>query len=407
MSLLVFPVSTMVPGGCPATFRLASLAWILALCGSTSGSGGPKAGIETEAFVVEQGSSVIVPGVESSMAFQFNDGTIVVGKGEESHWSSDLGQTWQPGPAGPSQKVAIDLGDGEIIAIGRNTKRREDGLFSGSLKRSLDNWVTIESETPVIDVPEATSTVLGGGGIIDGFLFHHGIRHLRDGRLIATMYGNYRGDTLLCDGYPPELGQLKYRTVVVFSSDRGRTWGEPVMVAYDRMLVRGVPSGHPLAELGYETEDSRPLRVGPAITQEGFREADLIEAPNGDLLCVMRSGGRNPGAGTLFPTPLYCSRSEDLGATWSPPAQIADRGVGPDLLLLDNGVIVCTYNRPGSWLIFSVDNGASWEGAFQYGPSDAYGYLARAGSGRFVVFNEVEEDGRKVVRGTFFTLRRT
>jgi hypothetical protein len=177
-------------------------------------------------------------------------------------------------------------------------------------------------------------------------------------------------------------------------------------VAYDRMLVRGIPSGHPRAELGYETEDTLPLRVGPAITQEGFREADLIEAPNGDLLCVMRSGGRNPGAGTLFPTPLYCARSEDLGQTWSPPVQIADRGVGPDLLLLENGIIVCTYNRPGSWLVFSVDNGASWEGAFQFGPSDAYGYLAHAGPGRFVVFNEVKEDGRTVVKGSFFTARR-
>jgi hypothetical protein len=341
------------------------------------------------------------------MAFQFNDGTIVVGMDEESSWSRDFGETWERGPAGPSEKVAIDLGNGEIIALGRNTRREKDGRFSGSLRRSSDNWVTSESEVSIIDVPEAGPTVLGGGAIIDGFLFHHGIRQLEDGRLIASMYGNYRGDSMLCDGYPPELGQLKYRTIVVFSSDVGRTWGDPVMVAYDRMLVRGVPSGHPRAEFGYETEDTVPLRVGPAITQEGFREADLIEAPNGDLLCVMRSGGRNPGVGTLFPTPLYCSRSGDHGATWSPPVQIADRGVGPDLLLLDDGVIVCTYNRPGSWLIFSVDNGASWEGAFQYGPSDAYGYLAHAGPGRFVVFNEIKEDGQKVVRGTFFTIRRT
>ena len=361
---------------------------------------------ETDEIAVVRGETVLVPGIDSSIAFKFSDGRIVVGKGDPSSWSTDGGKTWKRGPAGPSQKVAIELGGGEVLSVNRDTSRLENGLHEGQLKRSLDNWKTYKQETPVLNIPLAASTVLGGGKIVDGFLFHHGIVLLPDGRLLASMYGNYRGDTILCDGYPAELGQLKYRTIVVSSNDRGRTWSDPVMVAYDRMLGRGIPSDHPRAELGYESETTRPTRVVPAVTQEGFREADLLIAPNGNLLCMMRSGGRNGKAAVLFPTPLYCSRSEDLGRSWSPPAQVADRGVGPDMILLRNGVIVCTYSRPGNWLIFSIDNGLTWQGSHQFAPYNAYNYLVESGPDSFQVFYEAKDGEETKVYGTFFTVSR-
>ncbi len=362
--------------------------------------------IEPEEIVVVRGETVLVPGVDSSIAFKFSDGRIVVGKDDPSSWSTDGGKTWKRGPAGPGQKVAIDLGGGEVLSVSRDTNRLDTGLHEGQLKRSLDNWKTYEQEKPVLNIPLAASTVLGGGKIIDGFLFHHGIVLLPDGRLLASMYGNYRGDTILCDGYPTELGQLKYRTIVVSSNDRGRTWGNPVMVAYDRMLGRGIPSDHPRVELGYESETTRPTRVVPAVTQEGFREADLLIAPNGNLLCMMRSGGRNGGAAVLFPTPLYCSWSEDMGRSWSPPAQVADRGVGPDMILLRNGVIVCTYSRPGNWLIYSMDNGLTWQASHQFAPFNAYNYLVESGPDSFQVFHEANNEKKTKVYGTFFTVRK-
>jgi hypothetical protein len=321
-------------------------------------------------------------------------------------WSYDGGYTWKSGPAGPSEKMAIDLGDGEILALSRNTKRNEEGKFVGRQHRSLDNWKTVDKEECLLEIPRATSTLTGGGDLIDGFLFHHGILKLGNGDLIATMYGNYEGDVILCDGYPPELNQRKYRTIVVFSSDKGRTWGDPVLVAYDRMLGRGIPDDHPLAERGLPNEVVKPTAVVPAITQEGFREADVTVAPNGNLLCVMRSGGRNGGTTTLFPTPLYCSRSTDGGKSWSPPAQIADRGVCPNLVTLPNGIIVCTYSRPGNWLIFSDDNGVSWKGAFQFGDTRHYNYILVVAPETVQVFHEAYKDGKKVVRGTFFTIRK-
>ena len=352
------------------------------------------------------GESVPIPG-EHALAFQFKDGRIVVGKGDNGFWSHDGGRTWRPGPVGPSEKVAIDLGGGEILSISRNSERRIDGKFTLHQIRSLDNWQSQNRETAVLEIPRACSTVTGSGERIDGFLFHHGILRLADGKLIGTMYGNYDGDTDLCDGYPPEMNQRKYRTVVVFSSDNGRSWGDPVLVAYDRMLGRGIPADHRMVGRGIPPSRVAQTSIVPAITQEGFREADLAQAPNGDLLCVMRSGGRNPGAATLFPTPLYCSRSSDNGRSWTPPEQIADRGVCPNLVTLDNGVIVCTYSRPGNWLIFSDDDGRTWKGAFQFGTSDAYNYILKVAPDTIQVYHETRGSGGNGVLGTFFTVKKS
>jgi hypothetical protein len=361
---------------------------------------------EIPGIEIKLGHSVEIIGARSAVVFQFRDGRIVVGQGKESKWSYDGGHTWKSGPEGPSEKVAIDLGNGEILSISRNTQRRSDGKFAGRQRHSLDNWQSVNKEESVIEIPGVSPTVTGGGDIIDGFLFHHGILLLENGELIATMYGNYEGDVILCDGYPPELNQRKYRTVVVFSQDKGHTWGNPVLVAYDRMLGRGIPDDHPLAEKGLQNELVKPTAIVPAISQEGFREADLEVAPNGDLLCLMRSGGRNGGATTLFPTPLYCSRSADGGKSWSPPEQIADRGVCPNLVTMSNGIIVCTYSRPGNWLIFSDDNGRTWKGAFQFGETRDYNYILEVSPDTIQVYHEAYKGEKKIVRGTFFIVRK-
>jgi hypothetical protein len=258
-----------------------------------------------------------------------------------------------------------------------------------------------------LDIPRASYTVTGSGGRVDGFLFHHGLVQRPDGVLVGTMYGNYEGDTELCLGYPTELNQRKYRTVVVFSMDKGKTWGSPVEVAYDKMLGRGIPADHEM--VGKSIPESRagvPMAV-PAITMEGFREADLEIAPNGDLVCIMRSGGRNPKMGVnLFPTPLYCARSSDGGQTWNLPEQIADRGISPSLVTLSNGLMVCTYSRPGDWLIFSDDSGKTWKGAFQFAESNATCYIEENGPNTIQVYHETKENGEEALRGTFFTVIR-
>jgi len=204
------------------------------------------------------------------------------------------------------------------------------------------------------------------------------------------------------DGYPTELNQRKYRTIVVFSGDKGRIWGNHVLVAYDKMLGRGIPANHSLVGKSIPVERASATAIVPAITQEGFREADIVEAPNGDLVCMMRSGGRNGESVNLFPTPLYCSRLSDQGRTWSPPEQVADRGVCPNLVTMSNGIIVCSYSRPGNWLIFSEDNGQTWSDGLQLGDTRNYCYVVETAPDTIQVYHEVNEEGGKVVYGTFF-----
>jgi hypothetical protein len=224
-------------------------------------------------------------------------------------------------------------------------------------------------------------------------LMHHGIVQLKNGDLLATLYGNYKGDHIAYDAYAPELRAFKCRTVVIRSSDRGKTWGDPRTVAYDTML----------GALNEPDVAGNKLTLVPAVTQEGFTEADLTIAPNGDILCVMRSGGASgEGVVTIFPTPLYLSRSSDDGKTWTPPVGIADRGCCPSLVTLENGIIACCYSRPGAWVIFSDDNGVTWKGATQFAPGKKYCYMVAAGPERLMT--TWEKDGR--VFATYFTVRR-
>ena len=320
-------------------------------------------------------------------AFRFADGRIAVSAGSflpgAGRWSSDGGRTWQDGPPSPAN-AAVELEGGEVLSLGFWTKKRPDGTYSLEQRRSVDGWKTFVAEESVLDVP--LSVPCGGDGgpdeVNQGFLMDHGVIQLRNGELMAAMYGNYAGDAAKSEGYG-EPGFVKYRTIVVFSSDKGKTWGRPVSVGYD-----------------------------PKVGQEGLCEAGLARAADGDLLCAMRSGGR-PG---IPPTPLYVSRSKDEGQTWSTPQPAANKGVWPNLCVLHNGIVICTYGRPGNELVFSDDDGKTWKGAFAYGEgtwgttSSYNSVLAVGPDTALVVYDRTATDpngiDRRDVVGTFFTVTR-
>lgn len=345
-------------------------------------------------LTVQSGETVRIKGADNSIAHQFEDGRIVVvGEDETGVWSSDGGRTWTLGRRGPDDKTTINLGNGEVLSISRTSVKRADGKFVLFQRRSHDNWRTVVKEQAILDTPMATNTGGDAGDQHEGLLMHHGALRLRNGNLMATMFGNFKGDKELADGYPEEFNFRKYRTVVVFSSDNGKSWGNPVTVAYNRQLARG-------------TDDDSSVEttaIVPAVTQEGFCEADLTRAANGTIICAMRSGGRiGIRKAPIFPTPLYVSRSDDEGKTWTPPVPVADRGVCPYLVTLQNGVIVCSYARPGAWLIFSDDNGESWKGAFKFGPGKSYVNIFEVAPNQILAI--YYRDSSYV--GTFFTVER-
>jgi len=323
---------------------------------------------------------VIVPDSFGPVATQFADGRLTV----NGKWSTDGGHTWQNGPASPD-KASIELKGGEVLSLGYATSKRVDGKYTLPQRRSLDGWKTVTAETGVLDIPRSVPCGGDDAGSNPGFLLEHSILRLKDGRLMATMYGTYEEDkTPAADPpYPASFHFNKYRTIVVFSSDKGRTWGDPVTVA-----------------------------TAPKISQEGACEAGLARAANGDILCAMRSGGY-PGA---RPTPCYLSRSTNEGKTWSKPQAILDLGVLPGLCVMRNGIVVCVTGRPGNWLVFSRDDGRTWQGGFCFSqgswPStSSYNAIFETAPDTIMVFYDrevVTDQGtlRREVAGTFFTVRK-
>lgn len=248
-------------------------------------------------------------------------------------------------------------------------------------RRSNDGWATARRECAPLDTPNAAALTGDNGGSSPGFLMHHGILEMPNGDLLATMYGNNSEDQTddnRSDAYPRSFGMYKTRVIIVRSSDRGRTWGRERVVAYRWMAGR---------DGGESASTSGNVRV-PAITQEGFNEADLVIAPNGDVLCLMRSGGRiSTLTAPIYSTPLYQSRSKDGGETWSDPVQIAPFGVNPNAIALENGLLVASYSRPGGWIMFSTDDGQTWKGHRQLTTSDAYtGLLATGKNDECIVY---------------------
>ena len=118
------------------------------------------------------------------------------------------------------------------------------------------------------------------------------------------------------------------------------------------------------------------------------------------------------GSGGLH-TPLYLSRSSDSGKTWGEPRPIADRGVWPNSCRMQNGVIVCTYGRPGNWLCFSLDDGRTWTGHFCFhdGPSTSYNSVEQIAPDTILVVydrQKLDKNGNMAQAevGTVFTVER-
>ena len=310
----------------------------------------PMHALAQVAITPEATTTIVDPEVglyaTDDQSFRFADGRIVVEAGVYSLWSYDDGLTWAQGPLGPGMglyKASIDLGDGEVLSIHRTSIKQPSGLFRATQARSFDGWATNANENATLDTPLAVEP--GGDNcqlnVGAGLLFHHGLIELPDGRLMATMYGNYWTDDVPAQGYPAECLFRKFRVVTVTSADGGVTWGSPVTVAHAGL---------------------------PLNTQEGFDESDIVMAPNGDLLVFMRSSGYSVPP----QTPLYMARSRNLGRTWDVPVAVNAFGVNPNAVVLENGTIVLTYGGDDGWLQTSTDSGYTWGVPYRITLSESY-----------------------------------
>lgn len=98
--------------------------------------------------------------------------------------------------------------------------------------------------------------------------------------------------------------------------------------------------------------------------------------------------------------------SSDDGKTWSPAVSTGLKGVAPHLRLMSNGLLACTFGRPGPVAImFSSNEGKKWAAITPIfrGKSSAYTDVIEVEPGKlFVVFDSSPEGGNPLPdTGTF------
>lgn len=140
------------------------------------------------------------------------------------------------------------------------------------------------------------SKIVPGKELTRHVVFDRDIFRLKDGSLLAAVYNGANGCFLL-------------RT-----SDQGRTWN-----VFSKIGQRHEPGVAFLSP----TEATAVLRQGSA-------------------------------------TPLHQVWSHDGGKTWSKPTVLGFGSVDPDVVYMSNGVLACSYGRPGSNLALSTDQGKTW-----------------------------------------------
>jgi len=152
-----------------------------------------------------------------------------------------------------------------------------------------------------------------------------------------------------------------------------RTWFEHPLLNLEKELLYAdyrqfftnadgkIPQNR-VASLMVSTDNGHSFhkRATIALDQTGkvaMGEPCLSKTKDGRLACVMRRQVGN-WKGMIQ---MAITFSNDRGYTWEPVESLNHLGVFPNLNLLDNGVLILSYGRPGVHLIFSLDGtGREW-----------------------------------------------
>jgi len=230
----------------------------------------------------------------------------------------------------------------------------------------LMRWLPSQSrwsrESATLDLPNGLLWKRGKEALANLFIESKPITARDDGSVIVA---DFRNAVRLTDGSTP----TRRGVVILQSTDRGRTWRLRGYVAYHPTIMYGEPF--------------------------------LAYAPNGDLLCTLRTTGE---AGN---TPMYIARSRDHGRTWSAPEQMDTLGVFPAIAVLGCGVTAVSFGRPGMWMRFSDDPACrAWgervtlvePGEKDYENTCGYSSIEPLDDRRFLIaytdFNHIDTDGR-------------
>lgn len=153
---------------------------------------------------------------------------------------------------------------------------------------------------------------------------------LNDGSLMSTVF---KGLPMLSE-LRPDGTRVERPHPIMRSYDRGRTWKAAGEIPGSNFLPFWYPGTNSAGE------------PNPATVR-----SHVLEYPNGNWVAAFR----HPGIYWSGGGPLIIRKSSDQGQTWSKPKAIRVPGVNPLGLMMDNGIAVFSYNRPGVFLTFCAD----------------------------------------------------
>ncbi len=222
--------------------------------------------------------------------------------------STDAGKTWTPIPGldklDTTPLPCLRRHDGRILAVSRWTRTQPDGRVTGKTVHLNASATSFEMTDNEIILPKQFTNESKGDQIICE-------RHIwNDADGGATMVVWSRKAVKRPDG----RNNTERWSHLVRSTDEGKTW------TYFSTIG---PGGEPAVCRLSDTEQTAIIR-----------------------------GDRNSLMKQMF--------SSDGGKTWSKPSELEVGKVLPDLVLMSNGILACSYGRPASCLMFSLDGGKTW-----------------------------------------------
>ena len=222
--------------------------------------------------------------------------------------STDAGKTWAPIP-GLDQLDTTPLPvlrrpDGSILAVSRWTRTQPDGAVVGKTAHlNADATRFTMTDNRIVLPKEYTNESEG-----DQIICERHIWNDDDGG--ATMVVWSRKRVKRSDGRNDTVRMSH----LVRSTDNGKTWNYLSTVG---------PGGEPAVVRLSATEQTAVIR--------GDRDSRMKQ-----------------------------TFSHDGGKTWTEPVFLEVGKVLPDLVLLGNGLLACSFGRPASCLMFSLDGGKTW-----------------------------------------------
>jgi photosystem II stability/assembly factor-like uncharacterized protein len=222
--------------------------------------------------------------------------------------STDAGKTWAPIPGldklDTTPLPVLRRPDGSILAVSRWTRTQPDGSVVGkTVHLNADATKFTMTDNRIVLPKEYTNESKN-----DQIICERHIWNDDDGG--ATMVLWSRKNVKRADG----RNSTERWSHFMRSTDGGGTWNHFSTIG---------PGGEPAVVRLSATEQTAVIR--------GDRDSQMKQ---------------------MF--------SHDAGKTWTKPIALEEGKVLPDLVLMSNGVLACSYGRPASCLMFSLDGGKTW-----------------------------------------------